>query len=167
MYGLFRILKNYPVNHVTVFDRWGREVYGSEGYKNDWGATNYNGHLLMDGTYYYVIEFPEIGESDERCHNCSSKQIISTTMNLKSALTVLVLVGLSLSGSAQQTPLVNHMYVNNYLMNPAYAGDKGANLYLLNRLQWADVEGAPETFVGTIDGDGWKHQPRLRIDVDE
>ncbi len=73
-------------------------------------------------------------------------------MNLKSALTVLVLVGLSLSGSAQQTPLVNHMYVNNYLMNPAYAGDKGANLYLLNRLQWADVEGAPETFVGTIDG---------------
>ena len=42
-------IENYPVNHVTVFDRWGREVYGSEGYKNDWGATNYNGHLLMDG----------------------------------------------------------------------------------------------------------------------
>jgi gliding motility-associated-like protein len=55
-------LENYPVNQVTVFDRWGREVYGKEGYSNDWGATNYNGHLLMDGTYYYVIEFPEIGK---------------------------------------------------------------------------------------------------------
>lgn len=55
-------IENYPVNQVTVFDRWGREVFGSEGYANDWGATNYNGHLLMDGTYYYVIEFPEIGK---------------------------------------------------------------------------------------------------------
>ncbi|MFT5723369.1 MAG: gliding motility-associated-like protein, partial [Bacteroidia bacterium] len=55
-------LENYPNNQVTVFDRWGREVYSQEGYSNDWGATNYNGHLLMDGTYYYVVEFPEIGK---------------------------------------------------------------------------------------------------------
>lgn len=57
-----RNLENYPNNHVSVFDRWGREVYAQDGYSNDWGATNYNGHLLMDGTYYYVIEFPETGK---------------------------------------------------------------------------------------------------------
>lgn len=57
-----RNIENYPNNHVNIFDRWGREVYSTDGYSNDWGATNYNGHLLMDGTYYYVIEFPEIGK---------------------------------------------------------------------------------------------------------
>ena len=73
-------------------------------------------------------------------------------MNLRKTITGLVFIGLTLSSSAQQIPLVNHMYVNNYLINPAYAGDKGTNLYLLNRLQWVDVEGAPETFVASIDG---------------
>ncbi len=55
-------IENYPDNTVSVFDRWGREVFKTEGYANDWGATNTNGHLLMDGTYYYVIEFPENGK---------------------------------------------------------------------------------------------------------
>ena len=55
-------LENYPNNHVSIFDRWGREIYATDSYSNDWGATNYNGHLLMDGTYYYVIEFPENGK---------------------------------------------------------------------------------------------------------
>lgn len=53
---------------------------------------------------------------------------------------------------AQQNPLVNHGYVNGFLINPANAGATGTNLYLLNRLQWADVEGAPETFMATMDG---------------
>jgi len=53
-------IENYPKNNVSVFDRWGREVFTAKGYQNDWGATNRNGHLLMDGTYYYVLEFPEV-----------------------------------------------------------------------------------------------------------
>ncbi|MBO6518034.1 MAG: DUF2341 domain-containing protein [Bacteroidia bacterium] len=55
-------LENYPVNEVSIFDRWGREVYTTKGYNNDWGATGENGKLLMDGTYYYVLEFPEVGK---------------------------------------------------------------------------------------------------------
>lgn len=72
-------------------------------------------------------------------------------MNTRKYITGLLLV-LGLGAKAQQTPLINHTYVNTYLSNPAYAGDKGTNLYLLNRLQWTGVEGAPETFVGSIDG---------------
>lgn len=53
-------IENYPDNVVSIFDRWGREIYKTEGYKNDWGATNSKGAVVMDGTYYYVIEFPEI-----------------------------------------------------------------------------------------------------------
>ncbi len=73
-------------------------------------------------------------------------------MRTKKALLLALFIHLTFVGKAQQTPLVNHSYVNNYLANPAYAGDKGTNLYILNRLQWADVEGAPETFIASIDG---------------
>ncbi|MBO6518035.1 MAG: PorP/SprF family type IX secretion system membrane protein [Bacteroidia bacterium] len=73
-------------------------------------------------------------------------------MKTRRITSIALFVCLSLVVKAQQTPLVNHTYVNNYLANPAYAGDKGTNLFLLNRLQWADVNGAPETFVASIDG---------------
>lgn len=73
-------------------------------------------------------------------------------MRIKKLILFVLLVQAAGLSKAQQTPLVNHGYINNYLINPAYAGDKGTNLYLLNRLQWADVEGAPETFVASIDG---------------
>ncbi|MBI1306330.1 MAG: DUF2341 domain-containing protein [Bacteroidetes bacterium] len=52
-------LESYPDNRVVIFDRWGREIYSKERYENDWGATDKDGRLLMDGTYYYVLEFPE------------------------------------------------------------------------------------------------------------
>lgn len=59
---LIRNIENYSNNKVSVYDRWGREVYVAESYDNTWGATDKEGRLLMDGTYYYVIEFPEIGK---------------------------------------------------------------------------------------------------------
>ncbi|MCB0734302.1 MAG: DUF2341 domain-containing protein [Flavobacteriales bacterium] len=55
-------LETYPQNKVQVFDRWGRLVFETEGYQNNWGATDEKGRLLMDGTYYYVLEFPEVKE---------------------------------------------------------------------------------------------------------
>lgn len=48
----------YPNNHVTIYNRFGMEVYEAEGYNNSWDGT-YNGEQLPDGTYYYVLEFPD------------------------------------------------------------------------------------------------------------
>ena len=38
-------------NKLTIFNRWGRIVYESSDYKNDW-----DGGKLPDGTYFYVLE---------------------------------------------------------------------------------------------------------------
>ncbi len=51
-------IENYPKNRVTVFDRWGREVYSVNGYNNEnvmWDGLN-GGKTLPTGTYFYVIE---------------------------------------------------------------------------------------------------------------
>ncbi|WP_266204430.1 T9SS type B sorting domain-containing protein [Pontibacter kalidii] len=54
------VLKNlpnlYPDNQVTVYNRWGSEVFSSKGYKRPWDGT-YKGKRLPDGTYYCIIEF--------------------------------------------------------------------------------------------------------------
>ncbi|WGQ08608.1 gliding motility-associated C-terminal domain-containing protein [Pedobacter gandavensis] len=43
-------LENYPGTQVTIFNRWGNEVYRSDNYNNDW-----DGSQLNEGTYYYLI----------------------------------------------------------------------------------------------------------------
>jgi gliding motility-associated-like protein len=48
----------YPNNNVHIYNRNGMEVYSAEGYHNDWDGT-YNGAHLPDGTYYYVLKFPD------------------------------------------------------------------------------------------------------------
>ncbi len=40
---------------ITVYDRWGQEVFNSIGYDKEWDGTN-EGRRLATGTYYYVIE---------------------------------------------------------------------------------------------------------------
>jgi gliding motility-associated-like protein len=45
-------LSSYPVNKVSIFDAAGRMIYVKNGYTNDWSGSN-----LIDGTYYYIIEF--------------------------------------------------------------------------------------------------------------
>lgn len=45
----------YPNCDVSVFDRWGNQVYyAGPGYDNSWDATQ-NGALLDSGDYYYVV----------------------------------------------------------------------------------------------------------------
>lgn len=43
-------LEQYPNSILQIFDRWGRKVYESIDYQNDW-----NGGTLAVGTYFYVL----------------------------------------------------------------------------------------------------------------
>ncbi|TKC10164.1 T9SS type B sorting domain-containing protein [Pedobacter polaris] len=54
---VFRIdgLELHPNHALYIFNRWGNEVYKSNGpYKNDW-----NGNGLNEGTYYYLLKIRE------------------------------------------------------------------------------------------------------------
>lgn len=46
----FTNLENYKDSELSVFNRWGKMVYSSSDYKNDW-----NGDVLGDGTYFYIL----------------------------------------------------------------------------------------------------------------
>jgi len=48
-------LEKHPGSSLTVFNRWGDEVYGSIDYRNNWDGT-WNGKSLPSGTYYYVLK---------------------------------------------------------------------------------------------------------------
>ena len=41
----------YESTELTIFNRWGRIVYHSKDYQNDWDGDN-----LSDGTYFYVLK---------------------------------------------------------------------------------------------------------------
>ena len=40
---------------VSIFNRWGKIVWESTNYNNNWKGENFKGELLPDGTYYYTI----------------------------------------------------------------------------------------------------------------
>ncbi len=46
---------NYPDSELSVFNRWGNEVFFAKGYLNDWDGS-WSGKMLPDGTYFYVLE---------------------------------------------------------------------------------------------------------------
>jgi gliding motility-associated-like protein len=50
-------LKQYPGCTVTVFNRWGQEVFKSQGYQQPWDG-NFKGQPVPLATYYYVITLP-------------------------------------------------------------------------------------------------------------
>jgi gliding motility-associated-like protein/uncharacterized repeat protein (TIGR01451 family) len=43
-------IENYPGSKLSIYNRWGNEVYHSDKYNNDWA-----GRGLSDGTYYYMF----------------------------------------------------------------------------------------------------------------
>ena len=46
--------ETYPNNSLSVFNRWGNEVFQIDNYQNDWEGT-FNGSSLMNGTYFYLF----------------------------------------------------------------------------------------------------------------
>jgi len=65
----FEILdvEQYPNAKLTVYNRWGAEVYHSDHYSNDWDgrATNtlFGKDVLPAGTYFYILELGD-GKSE-------------------------------------------------------------------------------------------------------
>ncbi|MBK6347586.1 MAG: gliding motility-associated C-terminal domain-containing protein [Bacteroidales bacterium] len=48
---------------MKIFNRWGDQIIAMEGYDNNkvyWDATNSNGDLVPDGTYFYILEIKGI-----------------------------------------------------------------------------------------------------------
>ena len=49
-------IENFPSNEVSIFNRWGNQIYTKKGYSNDdpWDGS-WSGAALPDGTYFYVL----------------------------------------------------------------------------------------------------------------
>ncbi|MGZ3754072.1 MAG: T9SS type B sorting domain-containing protein [Mucilaginibacter sp.] len=47
-------LESYPGSQLTIFNRWGNEVYRADNYLNNWDGGN-----LAEGTYYYILNRKE------------------------------------------------------------------------------------------------------------
>lgn len=43
-------LINYPYSQLEIYNRWGKKVYSTNNYQNDWDGKN-----VADGVYYYVL----------------------------------------------------------------------------------------------------------------
>lgn len=51
----------YPNARVEVYNQWGQQLFSSIGYNYPWDGT-FNGELLPDGTYYYIIDINNNGD---------------------------------------------------------------------------------------------------------
>jgi|GEM_PF-287381 len=49
-YLLIKGLQYYPNSSINIYDRWGKEVYSSSNYTNNWGGGDQS-----DGVYFYVL----------------------------------------------------------------------------------------------------------------
>ncbi|HCQ28734.1 MAG TPA: hypothetical protein DIU39_00505 [Flavobacteriales bacterium] len=55
-YLIFKNLDFYPNSSLVVYNRWGKKVYESSNYQNDWDGKNQNnGKPLNSGTYFYIL----------------------------------------------------------------------------------------------------------------
>lgn len=48
-------IESFPNNELTVFNRWGNQIFSQKGYKNNWNGT-WDGADLPDGTYFYILK---------------------------------------------------------------------------------------------------------------
>ncbi len=57
-------IDHFPDNSVTIFNRWGDKIYDYDRYDNEtvvWKGTDRQGHLVPDGTYYYILTIKDGG----------------------------------------------------------------------------------------------------------
>ncbi len=51
-------LELFPDSRLVIYDRWGKMVYETNNYLNDWNGENLNGKII-DGTYFWVLMLTE------------------------------------------------------------------------------------------------------------
>ncbi|NJK94332.1 MAG: gliding motility-associated C-terminal domain-containing protein [Bacteroidales bacterium] len=51
---------------LTIFNRWGVEVFRSVNYENNWDGKGKNGNDLPEDTYYYVLKINDIFKNGEQ-----------------------------------------------------------------------------------------------------
>ena len=56
-------LTGFNVAKLSIFNRYGTSVYSKTNYKNEWTGQSNSGNELSDGTYYYVIELKNGGNT--------------------------------------------------------------------------------------------------------
>ena len=57
-------IESFPLNKVSIFDRWGDKINEFENYNNSpvvWKGTNTKNEQVPDGTYYYVVAIKDGG----------------------------------------------------------------------------------------------------------
>jgi gliding motility-associated-like protein len=42
--------------HITIFNRWGQQVYASYDYENGWDGRNFSDNIVIPGAYFYKID---------------------------------------------------------------------------------------------------------------
>jgi len=54
-------LSGYNVTKISIFNRYGKEVYSKNNYRNEWGGQGSNGDELPTGTYFYTFNSATTG----------------------------------------------------------------------------------------------------------
>jgi gliding motility-associated-like protein len=62
---VFRIqyMDDYPNSRLVIFNRWGRKVFETDNYQNNWG-----GDGAADGTYYYIVTPSDPDQPEQHGH---------------------------------------------------------------------------------------------------
>jgi len=56
---LINCIEEFPDNQLEVYNRWGQLVYEAQNYDNSWGGTDPSGDVLVEGAYYYVLQYTD------------------------------------------------------------------------------------------------------------
>jgi gliding motility-associated-like protein len=54
-------LNDYPESTIKIFNRWGQEIYSTNGNLNPWNGT-FKGNDLPTADYYYIILIEKLGK---------------------------------------------------------------------------------------------------------
>jgi gliding motility-associated-like protein len=58
-------LEYHANTKILIYNRWGRVVFKSDDYNNNWAGTNNGGNNVSGGVYYYVLDL----EDEKQCEN--------------------------------------------------------------------------------------------------